>query len=351
MSMNAFFIDSPHNGTLRQTEIPTPKEDELLLRVMAAGLCGTDIHIYGGEYYGEYPRIPGHEFSGIVEAVGEKVTHFTPGMRVAADPNIFCEGCESCKQNLQNFCEEMQAVGVTRHGAFAEYLVVPQRCAFPIGDLSFTAGAMLEPLACAIHGQNALQIPLGAAVLILGAGPIGLMHLQLSKMNGAGSVTVVDLYESKLALARELGATATYTSPQFEAAELVNHFPVVIDCTGIPKVIEGAVRYVKDAGQLLLFGVCPNDSEVRLNPYEIFKRELRIMGTFALRKTFGAALQVAKSGQVQLERLVGNKITLAEAPALFCEIASKGNSGLKVMAYPNPEDALVKAEFTTGRQK
>lgn len=333
--MKAFSISKAFSGTVLEADRPIPNEDEILLKVMAAGLCGTDVHIYKGEYYGSYPRIPGHEFAGIVEAVGSKVTRFSVGQRVAADPNIFCEGCEACKENRQNFCEDMHAVGVTRHGAFAEYLTVPEQCVFDIGNLSFTEGSMIEPLACAIHGQNAIHIPLGSNVLIFGAGPIGLMHLQLSRINGAGTVTVVDLYEEKLALARELGAAQTYTSAQFLEKGIPNFYPVVIDCTGVPKVIEDAVKYVRDAGTLLFFGVCPTDSEMRLNPYEVFKRELTLVGTFALRKTFGSALKVIQSGQINLLKLVGTRAGIDEAPDIFERIATSGNSGLKMVFYPN----------------
>lgn len=280
----SFFINSAMNSLVKETEIPVPKEDEILLKVIAAGVCGTDIHIFKGEYFGGYPRIPGHEFSGIVKAVGKRVTKFKVGQHVSADPNIFCEACDACKENRQNFCKDMHAVGVTRHGAFAEYLTVPERCVFDITGLYFTEGALIEPLACAVYGQEKVGIPLGASVLIFGAGPIGLMHTQLSCINGAARVTVIDLYEEKLILAKRLGAEQVYTPEEFEKLGLFNSFEVVIDCTGVPKVVEAAVKYVKDSGVLLIFGVCPDNSTIKINPYEVFKRELRIVGTFALKR-------------------------------------------------------------------
>lgn len=332
--MNAFFIEKPMRGVLRETEIPTPGHDEILLKVMAAGLCGTDVHIYKGDYYGDYPRIPGHEFSGIVAGIGEGVTRFSVGQRVTADPNIFCESCDACKKNLQNFCEDMRAVGVTRHGAFAQYLTVPERCIFDIGDLSFTEAALVEPLACVVQGHNKIQPPLGAHVLIYGAGPIGMLHIQLSRMHGAATVTVVDPVASKLAMAKKMGAAYAYTPEAFAAQGLTNHYELVIDCTGIPKVVEGAVPYVRDAGTLLFFGVCPTESEIRVNPYEIYKRELNLIGSFALKKTFGAALRLAQSGPLDLMGIVDRRLTLTDAPAFF-DAAVAGNSGLKTVFYPN----------------
>lgn len=332
--MKAFFIDQPRIGTVRETDIPVPADDEILVEVKAAGVCGTDIHIYKGEYFGSYPRIPGHEFSGIVAAVGKKVIKFKVGQHVAADPNIFCETCDACKENRQNFCVDMHAVGVTRHGAFAQYLTVPERCVFDITGLSFTEGSLVEPLSCVVYGQEKTGIPLGASVLIFGAGPIGLMHSQLSGINGAASVTVVDLFQDKLDLAKKLGADYTYTSSEFEKLALVNSFEVVIDCTGIPKVVEGAVKYVKDSGAILFFGVCPDNSAITINPYEVFKRELRIIGTFALKKTYGKALALARSGKLNLIDLVDKRLLLEDAPKLFEDIMT-GNSGLKTVFYPN----------------
>ena len=297
-----------------------------------------NVHIYKGEYFGSYPRIPGHEFSGIVAGIGKNVKKFKVGQHVAADPNIFCESCEACKENRQNFCVDMQAVGVTRHGAFAQYLTVPEQCVFDITGLSFTVGSMVEPLSGVVYGQEKTGIPLGASVLIFGAGPIGLMHAQLSGINGAASVTVVDLFEDKLVLARRLGADHTFTSSEFKKLGLLNSYEVVIDCTGIPKVVEGAVKYVKDSGAILFFGVCPDNSAKTINPYEVFKRELRIIGTFALKKTYGKALALARSGKLNLIDLVDKKLLLDDAPKLFEDIMT-GNSGLKTVFYPNGIEA------------
>ncbi len=332
--MKAFFIEKPYVGITRDAEIPVPADDEILLEVKAAGVCGTDVHIYKGEYFGSYPRIPGHEFSGVVAGIGKNVTGFKVGQHVAADPNIFCESCEACKENRQNFCLDMDVVGVTRHGAFAQYLTVPERCVFDVSGLTFTEGSMVEPLACVVYGQERAGIPLGASVLIFGAGPIGLMHAQLASINGAASVTVVDLFESKLALAKKLGADHTYTSAEFEKLGLVNSYEVVIDCTGVPKVIEGEVKYVKDAGTLLFFGVCPDNSAITINPYEVFRRELKLCGSFALKKTFGKAVALARSGRINLTDLVDKRLSLEDAPKVFEGIVS-GNSGLKTIFYPN----------------
>lgn len=332
--MKAFVIENPRVGKVIDIDIPKIKNNEVLIKVGAVGLCGTDVNIFNGEYFGGYERVPGHEFSGVVTKIGSDITRFKIGDRVSADPNIFCEGCNSCKENNQNFCEHMEAVGVTKHGAFAEYVAVPENSVFEIGDLDFVTGALIEPLACVIYGQDKLKMNLGSKVLIIGAGPIGLMHLMVSKINGASEVVVTDLYEDKLVKAMELGADRVILSTNLDSDNNYNYFNAVIDCTGIPKVVENSVKYVKDSGTFLLFGVCPSDSKININPYEIFKREITITSTFALKKTFGRALALVKSKKVNLISVVDKQLTLEKAPEVF-ENASKTSTGLKVVFLPN----------------
>lgn len=335
MMMKAYRIDGVEKHSVGEMPIPTPGAGEVLLKIKAAGLCGTDSHIYKGEYFGEYPIIPGHEFSGVVERVGPGVVHFKAGDRVSADPNIFCDNCPECKANRQNFCQDFGAAGVTVNGAMAQYMTIPERCVFPIGDISFTHGAMIEPLACVVHGQNLLAPKLANRTLIVGAGAIGLMHLQVSKMNGSAFIAVSDIKEDRLAVARSLGADLAIPSAQV-GAYVKEHggFDIVIDCTGIPAVVEGAVAYVKDMGTLLLFGVCPNESRISINPYEVFKRELTILGSFALRKTFEQAIRLVAGNRVNLDPLVGAKVTLDEMPR-YMEDFSAGKTYMKTVAYPN----------------
>ena len=272
--MKAYVIEGPHRGVVKEVPIPEPQEGELLVKVMAAGLCGTDGHIYQGEYYSSFPLIPGHEFAGIVVKTGPGVKYFREGQRVAADPNIFCGRCEFCKENIQNFCHDFQAIGVTRDGAFAEYVLVPESTAFDVGDLDFTAAALIEPLACVVYGQKRARPVLGAHVLIFGAGPIGLLHLQLAKRNGAATVTMVDIRPERLETARSMGADFTVIAREESERELRRLRPggyhLVIDSTGAPSVVERAVAFVRNAGTLLVFGVCPPNARIAVSPYEIY---------------------------------------------------------------------------------
>jgi len=190
--MKALRIERPNRATLVELPIPQPGENEVQIKVMASGVCGTDVHILRGEYLGDYPVIPGHEFSGVVERVGERVTRFQVGNRVAVEPNIACDNCYNCLHNRQNFCLNWQAIGVTRPGGMAQYVVAPEKSVFAIGDLPFEHGAFMEPLSCVLHGIERARIRLADRVAILGAGPIGILLLQATQLQGAVQVTVVE---------------------------------------------------------------------------------------------------------------------------------------------------------------
>jgi threonine dehydrogenase-like Zn-dependent dehydrogenase len=174
--------------------VPVPElaPGELLVRVMASGICGIDVHISEGEYLGSYPIIPGHEFAGVIEKVGDAVTHFKPGDRVAVEPNLPCDNCVNCLNNRQNFSLNWQAVGVTLPGGMAQYVCVPEKAAFDIGDLPFEQGAFMEPLLCVLHGLERLDLAVAAKVAVLGAGSIGLLLLQCLHLQGAAHVVVID---------------------------------------------------------------------------------------------------------------------------------------------------------------
>ena len=139
-------------------KIPKLKDNDILIKVKAAGICGTDVHIFKGDYFSSYPITPGHEFSGIVEKIGKNVTRFKPGDNVIADPNNFCENCYFCRINLQNHCENFEATGVTYDGAFAEYVAVPENSVFNIDGIPFDQAAFIEPLACVVYGQQRINL-------------------------------------------------------------------------------------------------------------------------------------------------------------------------------------------------
>lgn len=336
-TMKAVVFDRPYSMEVREVPIPEIGEDQALVRVEAVGICGTDVHLYEGDFVPRFPLIPGHEFAGVIEKVGSAVEGFRPGDRVAVDPSIFCESCYFCNQNLQNHCENWNALGVTRPGAFAQYVAVPKKGLFHIRNLSFSEGAFVEPLACVVYGQERARPRLGDEVLIFGCGPIGLLHLQLIRLAGAVSVTMVDKRQDRLDLARRLGADHVVLADETQQERLreiaPRGFDVVIDATGVPKVVESAIQYVKNAGKMLFFGVCPNESAITINPYEVYKRDLELIGSFALNKNFQAALNILESGAIDVKPLIGATVNLEEFPQALQAMA-QGKAPMKIQVDP-----------------
>lgn len=332
--MKAFVINSPYEAGLYEVEKPVPKEDEVLIKVSAAGFCGTDIHTYKGEHVTDYPIIPGHEFSGVIAEKGEKVTQFEIGDFVIIDPNVFCEKCYYCKQNKQIHCEHIEVIGNTRNGAFAEYVTVPEQCVFLAEGLDPVEGAMAEPLACVINSHSKTTIPVGADVLICGAGTIGLMHLLMARRRGAGKLVVIDVKESQLEMAKELGADDVVYSDKNVEDTLKRMYPrgfdFIIEATGVPRVGEMAIRLLADTGTYVAFGACPTDSEIKINPFELYYRDLKLIGSYALEKTMSQSIAMIKGG-IDLKPLIGRIISLDEMPEVFKDfVAGKMNNKIIV---------------------
>lgn len=334
--MKAFVIEKPFEAGIREVEKPVPKPDEVLIKVAAAGFCGTDIHTFKGEHVTNYPIIPGHEFAGIIEETGTAVTQYKAGDRVIADPNIFCEKCFFCKQNRQIHCENIQVIGNTRNGAFAEYVTVPEQCVFSAGKMDLVEGAMAEPLACVINSHNKAAIPIGANVLICGAGTIGLMHLLMARRRGAGTITVIDVKETQLKQAEKLGADHAVFSDAAVERTLRSMYPrgfdFIIEATGVPKVAEMAVRLLADTGTYVAFGACPTDSEIRINPFDIYYRDLKIIGSYALQKTMPQSIAMINGG-LDLKPLIGQIFSVDELPEKFADFVAGKTSNKMIVKF------------------
>ncbi len=335
--MNAYVVTEKEHGEVLEVPIPILRDDEVLLEVKAAGLCGTDTHIYQGEYFSEFPLVPGHEFAGVIASAGKNVSRFEAGERVTADPNVACGYCSYCQESMENFCRNFQGVGVTRDGAFAQFVAVPQQCVFPIGDLPFDEAAFIEPLACVVYGQKRARPPIGASVLVVGAGAIGQLHIQLAKRNGAAAVAALDTDSEALKLASSLGADHCLENSPEGREELARRYPdgfsMVIDCTGIPEVVETLPAWVRPGGSLLVFGVCPENSRMTVNPFDIFRRDLTIIGSFALKKTFPEALALLQSGDIAVKPLVSRRLDLEAVPQTLAAYAAGDLKGKSLLIF------------------
>ncbi len=311
---------------------PAPAPGEVLVRVMASGICGTDIHIYRGEYLGGYPVIPGHEFAGVVEAVGSAVTRFRPGDRVAIEPNIACDNCENCLNNRQNFCLNWQAVGVTRMGGMAQWTTAPEKVVFDIGDLPFEAGAFVEPLSCVLHGLERLDPRLADKVAILGAGPIGNLLLQGIRLRGASHVTVVDKNRARLEFATEMCADLTLDSLDDLKAD---GYDAVIDATGAIPVMQRSIDYARPGGTVLLFGVPPSGKNLCIEAFKIFHKGLTVLSSFTSVRNSYQAINLLRSGRIQVDQLVSHHLPLEEFQHGI-EVIEGGLEGVKkVQILPN----------------
>jgi D-arabinitol dehydrogenase (NADP+) len=322
---------------VRDAPDPEPGPHDVKIRVGACGLCGTDQHIYDGDFGGPFPLIGGHELAGEVIALGPDVVEdIQVGERVAVNPNVFCGSCFYCQRGQVNHCLRWNAIGVTRDGGFAEYVVAPETNVYPIGALDYEVAAFIEPISCVVYGLKRLHIPVGANALVYGAGPIGLLMLQLVKHGGASTLAVVDLRRDKLEVARRLGADEVVLagSAADDALREVSPlgFDVVIDCTGVPAVVEHMFTHVRNEGKLLLFGVNPADAHVAVSPYDVYRKDLEIYGSFALRFTFHDAIALLQSGSVDVRTLVSERFPVERFPEAF-QLARSGDA-LKVQIQP-----------------
>jgi D-arabinitol dehydrogenase (NADP+) len=336
--VKAAYYQARRELSIRDAPDPEPGPNEVLVRVAACGICGTDQHIYDGDFFPSYPLIGGHELAGQVVAVGpQKIeTAIREGDRVAVDPSLFCGTCFFCQRAQGNHCLNWNAIGVTRDGGFADYVVAPTANVYPVGDMDYEVAAFIEPISCVVYGLQRLRIPLGANALIYGAGSIGLLMLQLVRNGGASTVAVVDIKPEKLALARTLGAHEVVHAGPGADGELAEisplGFDVVIDCTGVPSVVEHMFTHVRKNGKLLFFGVNPPDARIAISPYDVYSKDLEIFGSFALRYTFHDAVALLESGAVDVKPLLSNRFPIERFPEAF-ELAGSGEA-FKVQIQP-----------------
>ncbi len=311
---------------------------EVLAKVHACGICGTDVHILHGEHIVKFPVIPGHEFSGEIVEVTEGVTNVKVGDRVTVDPNIVDYTCFFCRRGEIHLCENLTATGVNYDGGFAEYCKVPAPQAYPVpNEVSLDEAAMAEPLACCIHGIDRANIVPGSTVVVLGAGSIGLILLQLAKAAGAGLVIVSEPDERKRELAARFGAEVLLDpmtdDVQAEVMKLTRvGADTVIESAGRLETAQLATKLARRGGTVLQFGVVSQDKTISLSPYDVFYRELTIRGSFVNPFTHARAVDLLARKQVEVMPLITHRFSLDDA-AKAMETA-QGKDAVKVLLVP-----------------
>ncbi|MCF7827111.1 MAG: zinc-dependent alcohol dehydrogenase family protein [Candidatus Marinimicrobia bacterium] len=326
--MRAISITGPGRIAMVDIPIPIPADHEVLIKVKASGICGTDVHIARGEYLGSYPVIPGHEFSGTIESMGSKVTNFREGDRVAIEPNVSCGYCEYCLNEKSNFCENWSAVGVTRPGGMAEYVCVPESTAFSIRDLAFEKAAFMEPLSCILHGVKKLDFSQAPQILIMGAGPIGLMFAQVCQFKGAKSVSMLEKQETRVELAKKMGGHKLYS----DVSELPeNSFDCIIDASGAMPLMESSISMVKKGGEILFFGVPEKGETLAIDAFTFFEKGLRLFTSYTSVKNSLEALDLLENVVVDVSALISHRLPLIDFERSIKMLSDKQMGTLKIM--------------------
>lgn len=305
-------------GTLRVEErpVPEPGPHQVLVRISSVGVCGSDVHYYDhgriGRFVVEQPLVLGHEASGVVERVGAEVTGLRVGQRVSLEPGVPDLACEQCLAGRYNLCTDMRFHATPPvDGSFAELVVIHELFAHPVPEaISDDAAALLEPLSVALWACAKGSVTAGSRVLVTGAGPVGLLVVQVARTLGATEVAVSDISRSRLALARELGATAAIDVTTHSVSQAGMEPDVLIECSGNPEALVEALGLVAPAGRVVLVGMGSGDAVLPLSIIQ--ERELVLTGTFRYAHTWPAAIALAATGQIDLEALVTGHYGLDE---------------------------------------
>jgi len=342
--MKAALLYGVRDLRVKNVDVSEVGPGEILVRVKAATTCGTDVKIFQRGYVDgviEYPTVFGHEWAGDIVKVGEGVPWLKEGMRVRAGNSSPCLRCKMCQKGKYNLCENMMWLW----GAYAEYIKVPPRIVMLNTQeipphITYEEAAVTEPLACVLHGIEEANIKLGDTVAIIGAGPIGLLHLQTAKKMGAEKVVISDLVEERLQVAQELGADEIVNAKRYDPVEKAREFTdgygadVVIEAIGLPTTWEQALKMVRKGGTVLEFGGCPPGTEIKVGTELLHYGEVTVFGTFHTTPAhFKKALNLIASGTVKVKPLITLKMKLDEIKDAF-EILTTSKSDLKIAVRP-----------------
>jgi len=322
----------PGNVRVEDVEKPRAGFGEVVVRNFVTLTCGTDLKMFlRGHPYAKPPMVMGHEFAGVVEEVGGGVDWVNVGDRVVAVNSAPCGHCIYCRLGRFNLCENLEKaiIGFTTDGAYAEYVKVPPHIAtFNLyrlpQNLDYEEAALLEPLSCVVRGRRLIDIEVGDGVVVVGAGPIGLMHMMLAKHSGAGKVIMVDVNWNRLKYAEELGADVTVNSSEEDAAKLVREetggvgADVVIEAVGLPETWELTQSIVRKGGTILLFGGPPKGTKMLADTYTIHYGELRLQGSFHhTPQDVLRAMRLITSRKIPLRRLITGRAKLEDIVKVF----------------------------------
>ena len=330
--MKAVVLSAVNKLAIAEVEKPKPGSKECLVKVLACGICGTDRHIYHGEYPSAKPVILGHEFGGVIEEVGPD-SKFQVGQVVSVDPNIVCGNCVDCKAGRTAFCPDLTALGVNINGGLAEYVLTPDTQIYPVrNDLNPLHLAFIEPLACSIRGVDLANLKGGERVAILGGGVIGLLVVQLAKLAGASEIVLITRQKFRRDVALKIGATRVVDPKSENVDTAVANMDVTFECAGAIETFKQAQNITRRGGSVIVLGLTASDATLEVNPFNIVVNELRIQGSFLNPLTQARAAELVESGKLNLDILISKVVDLAGVQAILDAPPAEGD--IKYIACP-----------------
>lgn len=332
---------------MQLTNVPEPSvgPEDILVRVHACGICGSDIHGFDGSTGRRIPPlVMGHEAAGVIESVGAAVTGFSIGDRVTFDSTISCGRCHFCRRGEINLCDNRRVLGVScgdyrQHGAFAELVSVPQNIVYRLPDeLPFESAALIEAVSIAVHAANITDIKLGDTVVVVGSGMIGLLAIQAIRLKGAGLIIATDLEDNRLELAKQLGADITINAKGVDIPAEVRKYTegrgadAAMEVVGHVSTVNDAIAAVRKGGKVTLVGNLSPKIEFPLQ--SVVTREITVKGSCASQGEYPECIRLLASGAIKVSPLITAKSTLAEGPAWFERLYEGVPGAMKVLICP-----------------
>lgn len=342
-TMCGVYKEKPETGAVYRTDLPIPAvgKNDVLIKIKATAICGTDLHIYPWTEWAAtrltLPMVFGHEFSGDIVEIGENVSEYKVGDRVAGETHIPCNNCFQCKTNNRHICENMKIIGVQVPGSFCEYISIPKDCVYKVSDkVSYEMGAMLEPMGVGVHGVSVAKVK-DQNVLIYGCGPIGLMAIGAAKTWGAKKIFAVDVFDAKLEVAKAMGANMIFNSKNSDAVKAVKDATdgvgadIVIDYTGNGRAILDGFASLRKGGKMVLVGLPSKDLTINLSDNIIYK-EATVIGVTGrlMYETWEECEQLLATPGFSLDPIVGGIYPLKEYEKAF-EALFQGKPGKMIL--------------------
>ncbi len=344
--MKALLLSQYRHLEMTDAPVPSPGPDEVLMRVAACGICGSDVHGYDGSSGRRIPPIVmGHEAAGTIEAAGERVTGLKVGDRITVDSTVYCGECANCLRGNINLCDRRQVLGVScgdyrRAGAFAEFVAVPSRIVHRLPDnLPYAEAALLEAVAVALHAVSLVPVSTGSTALVIGAGTIGLLLQQALRVAGCSRVFVADVDPTRLKLSQELGATETLSANDL-VQQIIDRtdgigVDIAVEAVGKNETVNAAIDTVRKGGSVILVGnISP---EVTLPLQKVVTRQIRVQGSCASAGEYPRAIELISSGQIRVKPLITAVAPLEQGPQWFERLYSREPNLMKVVLAPGAD--------------